>query len=68
MDGGSIHVATSLIVHENYSSDPIDNDIAIVVVQEPFVFSEHVQPAVLALTPPEPDEIAVVSGWGIQRV
>ncbi|KAL4240966.1 Transmembrane protease serine 2 [Mactra antiquata] len=57
-----------LILHENYAAATVDNDIALVKLDKPIIFNDHVRPACL----PTSDEKlrtgtrCTVYGWGKQ--
>ena len=56
-----------IIIHENYNTNTIDNDIAILKLKTPLIFNDDVQPACLPhsnFAPEKYGQIGVVSGWG----
>ena len=61
----SYHSVDQVIKHPFYDGSLYENDIALIRVKTPFVFTEDVRP----VCPPEADnlyvnETAVISGWG----
>nr|CAD7439485.1 unnamed protein product [Timema bartmani] len=63
--GGSLHQAVQIINHPSYSRFPAtDNDIALIRVAAPFVYSTRVQPISLASSPPPAGSPVVTSGFG----
>ncbi|XP_069702007.1 brachyurin-like [Periplaneta americana] len=68
-ESGSVTVTTrSSIRHENYNSDTINNDIAVVKLQSPVSFSTYISPVRLPTRSQQGDTLAGetvrVSGWG----
>lgn len=71
MSGGVLRPITKAITHANFS-DPVkfNNDIAILILKYPLVFSASIQPVSL----PEPNEqiaantTVFISGWGYQAI
>ena len=56
-----------VIIHENYNTNTIDNDIAILKLKTPLKFNDNVRPACLPqdnFVPENFGGIGVVSGWG----
>jgi hypothetical protein len=71
LEGGSRHQAVEIFVHEDY--DPGNwyiNDIAVVKVQEPFVFDSLTAPVPLPQQDQEsaPGSTGTVVGWGLPYV
>ncbi|XP_061397812.1 trypsin beta-like [Musca vetustissima] len=64
--GGNTNVITAerIIKNENYDSGVINNDVALIFLSSDIPFGPNAQPIPLATTEPEPNTIAVVSGWG----
>lgn len=68
--GGDIRPVRRIVQHEDYNQSITDNDIALVILQFPLLWSERVQPANL----PEFDydlanNVTVwVTGWGTRQV
>ncbi|CAH2098479.1 unnamed protein product [Euphydryas editha] len=48
------------IIHENYTIDGSENDIAIIILEEPVVFIEGIQPACIGF---EDYEESLTTGW-----
>ncbi|XP_017060394.1 trypsin alpha-like [Drosophila ficusphila] len=65
--GTLIHVA-AIKSHEKYSKKTGVNDIAVMRLSEPLVFSSKVQSIPLAEKNPSPETLAKASGWGAVRV
>lgn len=68
---GQIYNVTNIIIHPNFTErqDGIPkNDIALLVIEGSFEFSDFVQPIELAESEPEDDEDATISGWGFTTV
>ncbi|KAJ9596143.1 hypothetical protein L9F63_027234 [Diploptera punctata] len=63
-EGGSLHQAISIIIHPQYDSHSMDNDIAIIKVTEPFVFGTNVQRITLITNSVPTGTPATVTGWG----
>ncbi|EDV58578.1 trypsin delta/gamma-like protein CG30031 [Drosophila erecta] len=61
---GSLVEVDVIKIHENFN---VVNDIAIVRLNKPLVFTNKVQPIPLAKKNPFPGSIAFVSGWGISN-
>ncbi|XP_063238295.1 trypsin-1-like [Bacillus rossius redtenbacheri] len=65
--GGTVHEVDRYVLHEQFNSWSMDNDIALLHVVTPFQFSSSVQPIGL----PSQGQVvaagtqAVVSGWGL---
>ncbi|XP_017045668.2 trypsin beta-like [Drosophila ficusphila] len=66
-DGILIGVA-AIKSHENYTRNGYVNDIAVMRLSEPLVFSSKVQRIPLAEKNPSPGALAKASGWGAVRV
>ena len=71
--GGSIHHINSYLVHPKYIAQEglnfyIQNDIAIVKVKEPFIYSDTLKPVALDHKYPSNFAKAQISGWGITNV
>ncbi|XP_064074756.1 coagulation factor X-like isoform X1 [Vanessa tameamea] len=49
-----------VILHDNYTMDGFENDIAILVMEDPVVFSERIQPACLGI---EDYKESITTGW-----
>lgn len=58
-------VAEKIVVHKDFNSGGLFNDIALVFLKEPFVFAENVDVVCL---PPQDENVdlqkCVASGWG----
>ena len=63
---GTIHKIDKIIFHPNFTTiQGVPNwDVALIVVQEPFNYSESIQPINLTTSEPKAGELATVSGWG----
>lgn len=67
---GNVHHIRKSVVHPRYNpfATVSSNDIALLFVEEHFVFSESVQPVLLPIREPPPDTDTTVSGWGHRSV
>ncbi|KAM7347493.1 transmembrane protease serine 9-like [Cochliomyia hominivorax] len=63
--GGIIRQVSEVKVHPNYEN--FNNDIAVIKMQEPLEWSEHIQQVSLAEVQPEPGAEVITSGWGRLR-
>lgn len=66
LPGIQVFSVSQIIVHENYNS-PItyDNDIALLILSTPVVFSHSVSPVCLSThNPTTDDDLCFVTGWG----
>ena len=54
----------TVIIHPDYNSATLDNDISIVKLKTPLTFNENVKGACLPESSFAPQSLAVVSGWG----
>ena len=64
-DENSYHYVNQIVRHPEFSPYTLDNDIALVRVESPFIFTVDVKP----ICPPEADNLyiddeGVVCGWG----
>ncbi|XP_052789016.1 plasma kallikrein-like [Mya arenaria] len=58
-----------ILIHKNYSTSTLENDVALILTREPIVFNDHTRPACL------PDsshtytagEVCYLAGWGSTR-
>ncbi|CAH0581325.1 unnamed protein product [Chrysodeixis includens] len=66
--GGTVHAISQLLLHPQYNHANLNNDVAIVRLSSPAVFSSTVQPISIAGTNYNvPDNTPVVTaGWGSQ--
>ncbi|XP_073844564.1 trypsin beta-like [Musca autumnalis] len=64
--GGSTNVigAERIVKNENYDSNVIRNDVALIFLSSDIPFSANAQPIPLASAEPTPNTVAVVTGWG----
>ena len=62
------HDVKKVFVHPNYVGDTFDNDFALMELDSPVTFQEHILPICL---PPEENDyvggVATVAGWGSLR-
>lgn len=60
--------AKKVYIHENFTREPLTNDIAVVYVETDFIFSESVKAAVLPTEDdfPKVGKVGLVSGWGAE--
>ena len=61
-------IVKEIRVHPQYNSVIHTNDIAILRVNTPFIFNKYVQPACLPGPEPEPDDEAIIIGWGRETI
>ncbi|KAH8405139.1 hypothetical protein KR222_004567, partial [Zaprionus bogoriensis] len=61
---GQFLLVENFTIHENYNSTTIDNDIGLIRLAQPLVFSTRVRPIALAQESPKHGDFAYVSGWG----
>merc|ERR550534_64168 len=54
-------------VHENYDSRTLDNDIALLKLENPVAFTDHISPACINTLDFPADKMCVVTGWGDQE-
>ncbi|KAJ8687700.1 hypothetical protein QAD02_023494 [Eretmocerus hayati] len=68
LKGGPTHSIAEIIIHENFNSY-LENDIALMKVNEPFIFDESRQPVGLfnQTKPIQPGILANMSGWGVSE-
>ncbi|XP_076643765.1 trypsin-1-like isoform X2 [Halictus rubicundus] len=66
-DQGTVHTVKNIIRHPQYNSQTIDFDIALIEVNEPFVFSSTVKPVQLANAEPSTGKVVDITGWGALR-
>lgn len=59
-----VRTARTITVHPNYDTVAQANDIAVIRLNDSFVFNTYVQPACLPGGEPQPDEDVVIAGWG----
>ncbi|CAB3250515.1 unnamed protein product [Arctia plantaginis] len=65
INGGVLSTARSFLIHEHYSQQTVDNDIALVLVTTAFIFSDSVSRVALMPRPPH-NELARLAGWGLR--
>lgn len=63
MKGGVLIQASEIIAHENYGN--FLNDIALVRLKKPLIYSENIQAIPLATSEPKVDTPIIISGWGL---
>ncbi|KAH8405203.1 hypothetical protein KR222_010013, partial [Zaprionus bogoriensis] len=61
---GQFLLVANFTIHENYNSTTVDNDIGLIRLAQPLVFSTKVRPIALAQESPKHGDFAYVSGWG----
>nr|XP_033333561.1 trypsin alpha-3-like isoform X2 [Megalopta genalis] len=66
-DKGTRHSVKNIIRHPNYNSNTVDYDIALIEVNEPFVFGSTVKPVQLATAEPASGKVVTITGWGALR-
>ncbi|XP_017052467.1 trypsin epsilon-like [Drosophila ficusphila] len=66
--GGSLVKVAAIKSHEDYSPPSVLNDIAVMRLSDPLVFSSKVQRIPLAEKNPSPGILAMASGWGAVKV
>ncbi|XP_055856013.1 trypsin beta-like [Episyrphus balteatus] len=65
--GGLLREVESVILHPNYDTDTMANDIALAKVSLPLIFSSTVKPVKLANSMPADGSPVEVSGWGYKK-
>ncbi|XP_055378490.1 trypsin Blo t 3-like [Condylostylus longicornis] len=63
--GGVIVTVKEIIPSENWNSQTIDNDIAILILTENLQYSDKIQPIEIAKQEPQPGKLAYSVGWGL---
>ena len=72
--GGSSYDADEIIIHNDYNSNTMNNDIALIKLENPISFNSSIQSVLLMcdnqvdLGVQDAGEMSWVTGWGIQRV
>ncbi|KAH8405080.1 hypothetical protein KR222_000247, partial [Zaprionus bogoriensis] len=61
---GQFLLVENFTIHENYNRNTSNNDIGLIRLAQPLVFSTKVRPIVLAQESPKHGDFAYVSGWG----
>ncbi|XP_042210577.1 uncharacterized protein LOC121858311 isoform X1 [Homarus americanus] len=65
--GSVVTRAKSVVVHQEFDSFSMNNDIAVLELQEPVTFTDRIKPICLATLEETPNNgLAVSSGWGHQ--
>ena len=54
----------AFFVHPQYNSTTLENDVAIITLNETLEFTNSIQPICLTVQPVVPGEEAYVMGWG----
>jgi hypothetical protein len=62
--GGAIHRSELIRNHPNYNSNTLANDVSVVRVQVPFVWSDRVSTIPLSSATTGGNVLAVLTGWG----
>lgn len=65
--GPFTHEVSSFVVHPQYDSEKVSNDIALAALSEPLTLSRKVKRVVIMENPPY-QEISSVAGWGVTDV
>ena len=63
-----VRTAKTITVHPQYDTTSYAHDIAVIRVNQSFVFNTYVQPACLPGGEPQPDEDVAIVGWGTQAI
>ncbi|SPP72894.1 trypsin 3A1 [Drosophila guanche] len=67
--GGSYTRVLRIVPHPNFHQPTrMNNDIALIQLQQPLVYSSSIQPIVLATRQDQPSSQLFVSGWGSQAI
>ncbi|CAD7089404.1 unnamed protein product [Hermetia illucens] len=64
--GGSSIYPDNIVIHSGYSPSTAQNDIALAICQEHWVFSDTIQPIQLPSASPAVGSSVIVSGWGTE--
>ena len=68
--GGTTYDAAEIITHPNYNGNTMNNDIALIRLEDPITFNNYTQPVVLMcdqqveLGVEDPGEMSWITGWG----
>ncbi len=68
--GGETYDAAEIISHPNYNSNSMNNDIALIRLEDPISFNNSTQPVLLMCDPQvnlgvqDPGEMSWITGWG----
>ena len=68
--GGETYDAAEIIMHPNYNSNSMNNDIALIRLEDPISFNNSTQPVLLMCDPQvdlgvqDPGEMSWITGWG----
>lgn len=63
--GGVLHNIVEIIAHEDYGN--FLNDLAVLRVETPFIYSDSIRPIALATQNTPGDVDVVISGWGLTK-
>jgi len=63
-DSGQTFTGVTVTVHERYTPDGADWDVAVIRLPRPLTFNDHVQPVCIPSTPVADGTNCVVTGWG----
>lgn len=63
--GGVLHNIVEIIAHEDYGN--FLNDLAVLRVETPFIYSDSIRPIPLATQNTPGDVDIIISGWGLTR-
>ena len=65
--GEALRGSNAFSVHPQYNSATLENDVAIITLNETLEFTNSIQPICLTVQPVVPGEEAYVMGWGDTR-
>lgn len=66
--GGYVRNILKIVQHQNYNATSIENDISLLKLARPLLYTLSVKSIGLALRPRKNNETCVVSGWGRTQV
>jgi len=66
-EGHQTREPTRWVEHEAYDEVTLDNDIAIIFLDQPFIFNENISAIPLAEVEPLVSNYTTAAGWGVQR-
>lgn len=61
---GTLMYLDNITVHPNFNNNTVDNDVAVLHLQQRLTFDVNIQPVDLASEVPAPGSVADLTGWG----
>ncbi|KNC48063.1 uncharacterized protein AMSG_04294 [Thecamonas trahens ATCC 50062] len=65
-EGGTTHSVARIVVHDGYNSQTFANDVSLLILSAPVVYSPTVAPLILASAEIAAGTNVTVAGWGLQ--